>query len=245
MVRTEMQSETMIDEPKRMIQPSEIHENEVVVMGGWLAEAIAGAGAIVLSILGLAGIFPSILLPASIIALGSAFVLQSSSIGSRFNWVLRETTNSAFETGEVGVGMTTEFVGGVAGIALGVLSLLGLVPDVLMPIGVLVFGLTLLLGVGVQTRLNHMEADCDETHHMIRRIAREAVSAASGIQILFGLGAVTLGILSLIQVFVPAVLTLIAILAVGGATFFSGVTVSARMWGFARFCGLTGQGVHA
>ena len=73
---------------------------------------------------------------------------------------------------------------------------------------------------------------------MAGRVMREAVSTSSGIQILFGLGAVTLGVLSLVGVFTPITLTLVAILAVGGASLFSGAAGSASMWGFARFCDL-------
>ncbi len=45
-------------------------------------------------------------------------------------------------------------------------------------------------------------------------------------QILFGLGAATLGILSLVGIFAPITLTLVATLAVGGASLFSGAVLS-------------------
>jgi hypothetical protein len=223
-------------ETQRGPYPSiEEHPSEGILMGGSLAETIAGAGAVVLSILGLVGILPDTLPAVATIAIGGAFLLESGSIASRFAWVLRQVTKSTFETGEMGVGMTIEFVGGIAGIALGVLALLRLVPNILLPIAAIIFGFTLLLGIGVQMRLNDLEMQCNSAHEMARKVAREAVSAASGIQILFGLGAITLGILSIVNI-APMVLTLVAMLSVGGATMFSGAALSGRLWGFMRFC---------
>lgn len=238
MVHTEIGQGSLIDIEKA-------HESEKVLLGGSFAETVAGAGAIVLSILGLVGILPESLLAVSIVAMGTGFILQSASIGSRFNWVLRQAARTSFEVGEAGVGMTTEFIGGAAGIGLGVLSLLGLVPNILLPIGVIIFGLTLLSSVRVQARLNDLEMECRSGHEIAGRVSREAVSTSSGIQILFGLGAATLGILSLVGVFAPITLTLVATLAVGGASLFSGASLSARMWGFARFCDVQTHGVKS
>jgi hypothetical protein len=212
----------------------ETHEGEALLMGGSLAETIAGAGAIVLSILGLVGILPDALLAVATIAIGGAFILESGSVASRFTWLVRQVARTTLETGEMAVGMTTEFVGGIAGIALGVLALLGLIPNILLPIAAIIFGFTLLFGIGVQARLSDLEMEYNTSHELARRVVREAVSASSGIQILFGLGAVTLGILSLVGI-APVVLTLVSMLTVGSATLFSGAAISARMWGFTRF----------
>ncbi|MGD0232264.1 MAG: hypothetical protein ABSC19_18225 [Syntrophorhabdales bacterium] len=213
---------------------------EGILMGGSLAQTIAGAGAIVLSILGLLGMLPEALLAVSTIAVGAAFLMASGSIASRFNAVLTQITRTTPETGEMAIGMTTEFISGIAGIALGVLSLLGVVPTILLPVAAIMFGFTLLFGVGVQTRLMDLETQCGAAHEMARRVAREAASAGSGIQILLGLGAITLGIVSLVGV-VPFTLTLVAMLSLGGATLFSGAAISARMWGFTRVCEMPPQ----
>jgi len=228
MERTESQSEPYTG-------TEELHPTEGIVMSGSIAETITGAGAIVLSIIGLVGILPQALLAVATIAIGAAFLMASGSIASRFNWVLSQSIGTTGEAEEVAVGMTTEFVSGIAGIALGVLSLLGLVPQVLLPVAAIVFGFTLLFGIGPQTRLNDLEMmHSGLTHGMARRVAREAGSAASGILILLGLGAVTLGILSVVGL-VPVTLTLVAMLSLGGATLFNGAAISARMWGLSRF----------
>jgi hypothetical protein len=219
-----------------IMDAGKIHDSEAVLMGGSLAETIAGIGAAVLAILGLVGILSEALLAVAVIAIGSAFVLESRSIASRFNVLMREMQRTGFETGEMTIGMTTEFVGGIAGITLGVLSLLGLVPNVLLPVAAVVFGVTLLFGVSAQSKLNEIEMECNTTHEMVRKVGREALSVASDVRVLLGIGVVTLGILSLVGIVAPVILTLVAMLVVGGAMLFSGAAVSARILGFTRYC---------
>ena len=215
----------------------EVHPAEGTRVGGSLAETIAGAGAIVLSILGLVGILPDALLGVATIAIGGAFLMASGSIVSRLNELLTHVAGTTLDTGELAVGMTTEFMGGIAGIALGVLSLLGLVPNILLPVAAMAFGFTLLFGARAQSRISELEMQCNAAHEMTRRVAHEAASATFGIEALFGIGALTLGILSVVGL-APVTLTLIAMLSVGAATLFSGAAVSARMRVFARLCAL-------
>ncbi len=204
---------------------------ETLLMGGSLAETVVGIGAVVLAILGLVGMYPGVLLAVSIIAIGSAFVLEGSSVASRFDLMTRE-----MGWGSEAVGMTTEFIGGVSGIILGVLALLGIVPNVLLPVAAIVYGVTLLLGAGIQSRLTELEIQCDVTHETTRTVAREALSAASGIRVLFGIGAVTLGILSVVGLAAPVVLTLVAVLAAGSAMLFTGAAASGTIFGITRYC---------
>ena len=48
------------------------------------AEAIAGAGALVLAVLGLAGTFPMILAAITVIAAGAAFLFQGAALAPRY-----------------------------------------------------------------------------------------------------------------------------------------------------------------
>ena len=155
-------------------------------MGGSLVETITGAGAIVVAILGLVGILPEALLAVSTIAIGSAFLMASGFIASRFNRLLTQMPRTTLETREMAIGMTIEFVGGVAGIALGVLSLVGLLPLILLPAAAIVYGFALLFGTGVQARLDDLEAQCNAANESVRRVVRETISAASGIRMVFG-----------------------------------------------------------
>ena len=211
------------------------HPAEGIVMGGSLAETITSAGAIVVAILALVGLFPEALLAVATIAIGGAFLMAGGAIASRFNRVLARITRTTLETGEMALGMTIEFIGGIGGIVLGVLSLLGVVPTILLPVAAILYGFTLFFGAGIQTRLYDLESRCSAVHEGVSTVVREAISATSGMRVLFGLGAFTLGIVSLVGI-MPVTLTLVAMLSVGGAALFSGTALSARMWGFSSLC---------
>jgi len=58
-----------------------------------------------------------------------------------------------------------------------------------------------------------------------QELARESASTLSGIQMLAGLGAITLGILAIIKI-VPETLSLVGLLAVGAAVLMAGSLVS-------------------
>ena len=131
---------------------------------------------------------------------------------------------------EVESGMSAEMLGGIAGIVLGILALIGLVPMLLVEVAAIVFGATLLLSSGTTHRLNEMinlRASGDHAQH----VTHEAVAAATGADVLVGLGAIVLGILGLVGIasHTTPLLALIAILAVGVAELLSGSAVGARM----------------
>lgn len=198
-----------------------------------VGETIAGAGAVVLSILGLVGLVPVIFLSIVTLVIGGIFLMASGSIVTRLS-------HTNFETGEMALGMTTEFIGGMSGIALGVLSLLGLAPGVLLPVAAMVFGFTLLFGLGIQSRLNEVEMQerCERANETVRKVAHEATSATLSILVFFGIGAFTLGILSLVGL-APLTLTLISMLSVATATFFiNGAPLFVRTQGLGRLCEL-------
>jgi hypothetical protein len=212
-----------------------VHEDGAVLVSGSFVETIAGIGAVVLAVLGLVGMLPEVLLAVAVIAIGAAFVVESRSIVSRFHVVARNASDIGMD--ELAVRMTTEFVAGVAGLVLGVVALLGVAPAmILLPIAAIVFGLTLLFGVGVHSRLSELETECGTTHEVTRKIAREAISAGSGVPMLLGVGAIALGILSLVGIAMSMVLTLTAVLAIGGGMFFSGAAMTAGMLGFTQTC---------
>ena len=162
------------------------------------------------------------------ILVGIALLFEGGAVGSRFSSLASETSGGRLGTLELGGGMTAEFLGGVAGIVLGILSLMGVYSMVLIPVAAIVFGGALLLGSGVTSRLNDLQIEraCDreETRH----VARAAVRSATGIQVLIGLGSVVLGILAVIGI-VPMILGLVALLGVGFSNMLSGSAVSGRM----------------
>jgi hypothetical protein len=86
----------------------------------------------------------------------------------------------------------------------------------------------LLLGSATVSRLNALAFESAITHETSRRVAREAVQAAAGVQLLLGLGSLTLGILAVVGI-LPLVLTLVGLLTTGAAVVFSGTAIASRM----------------
>jgi hypothetical protein len=199
-----------------------------VVAGGSMIEAIAGAAAVVLAILGLSGLFPPYLLSIATIAVGAALMSEGGAVAVRYSRLLSETGGARLATTEMGGGMSVEILGGIAGIALGILALLGLASLTLTSVAAIVFGGTLLLSSGTTTRLNCLVIESHPWPDTARRVAREGIRTAAGVQILVGLGGGVLGLLALLGVY-PVELALVAMLCLGGAILLSGAAISGKM----------------
>ncbi len=212
------------------------HEAELIerrksvrtVLTGSIAEGVVGGGAVVLAVVGLSGIAPNLMLYVATIAIGAALLLEGGAISFRFSKLLRETHAGPLQEAELGVGVTSEFLGGVAGIVLGILSLLSMAPMVLVPAAVIIFGATLIMGSGATVRLNALELEGARESTRLKRITHEAVSAAAGVQLLLGLAAVILGILAVTGKS-PVVLGLAALLIVGVSGFLDAAAIAARL----------------
>lgn len=202
-----------------------------VVMGGSLAEGIVGTGGMALAILGLAGVYPGLMLSISTVAVGAALLFEGGAVASRLSHLMA-STQGRMET-EVGSGVTAEFIGGLAGVALGILSLMGVLSTTLIPIAAIIYGGALIMGAGVTSRINAFAISRSTESEGFQQIAREASSAASGVQVLIGIATITLGILALVD-FSPLTLSLVAMLSVGFADMLTGTTIASRMIGIFR-----------
>lgn len=226
----------MANEDRNLIQPQGVtppptpgREQEKtlrIVSGGSITEAVAGAGAVILAILALAGMLPVTLAAIATIAVGVALLAQGGAAAARWSRLVRDVSHRPDERFELAGGLGAEVVSGAAGIVLGVLALLGLSPLVLLPVALLAFGGGLLIGSGVTVELGGGVAPA--AYDRFANLAREASLGASGAQALAGVASVVLGILALIGT-MPLTLTLIGLLAVGAAVLFSGSAVSTRL----------------
>jgi hypothetical protein len=99
---------------------------------------------VVLAIRGLAGIEQGYMLPIAALAIGAALLIEGGVTITRYADMTAELPHHG--SMEFGGGVTVEFFGGCAGLVLGVLDLVGVVPQVLVSIAALVFGSALLLG---------------------------------------------------------------------------------------------------
>lgn len=196
--------------------------------GSSTVEAIAGAAAVVLGIVGLAKVYPGYLAGVATIVVGVALWFEGAAIAARAARVFAQTRPAGAVGAALGDGMSAEFLGGAAGTVLGLLALLSVAPEVLVPIAVIVFGASILIGTGATTRLNAIALETTVGSEPAREVAREALWASTGAHALIGVGAAVLGILALVGL-VPTVLSLVALLSVGAALVFSGSALTSRM----------------
>lgn len=208
-------------EGANVYESEEKEKTAEIVFGGTVAEAIVGAAAVVLAVLGLANIWPGYMASIATIAVGAALLFQGGAVAARYADLAKRTGAS-----EVGGGVSAEILGGAAGIALGVLALLNIMPATLTPVAIIVFGGALIIGSAATARLNSLSTW--RMSERARDVTRGAIEMASGTEVLIGIGAVVLGILALLGM-APRTLVLIALLALGATVLFSGSAISSRM----------------
>lgn len=194
------------------------------VAAGSASEAIGGAGAVALAILGLVGVLPMTFAAIGTMAAGAALMLRGGASVAELEQLRAELGATNVVTG----GVSTELVGGVAGLALGVLALVGVAPFTLMAAAAITFGGTLLIGSGLTARVNELAVRHSGASEGARAVARESVKGAAGAQVLVGLGAAALGILALTGVDTLSFI-LIAVLAVGGSELLTGSALGSQM----------------
>jgi hypothetical protein len=206
----------------------EERRTEEIVAGGSAIGGIVAAGAGALAIIGLAGVYPMWMLTIATIGIGASFLFEGGAIVARMSDLLAEVTEGRVGMAELGAGTTGETLAGVAGIALGILGLVGVLPAVLIPCAAIVFGAALAIGAGTNVRINDMVMTSRQEHPIARQVARQAVLATTGLQVLVGLGAITLGIVALVGV-VPLTLSLVAMLGIGAMFLLSNAAIAGRM----------------
>jgi hypothetical protein len=205
-----------------------------VEAGGAATESMGGVAVIALAIIALAGVLRPVLTDIAGIVFGAAFIIEGAAVAARHSTIMDQTVDSRLDQLEMGGGVSVELVTGIAAIALGILSLVGVVPGVLMPALAITGGAGLILSAGAVQRLNDIRAEYLGLGHADRLVARGAVSSAAAGQVLAGLGAVTLGILALVGVGDAQILTTVGMLVLGSAITLSGTALSGKMLNLLR-----------
>ncbi len=198
-----------------------------VEAGGSFTEALGGAATVVLAILGLIHISPGLLASIATILLGVAFLVEGGTLVARLMRVAGRET--AMRAGMSDVAM--ESTCGAAGIVLGILALLGIHPMVLVPAAAIVFGAGLLSASGTAWRFSSANRPAAGYVATPERYWSEGTFDFSGSESLIGFAAIVLGILALAG-YVPAVLSLVALLALGFAVLLNGSWMATRLTGF-------------
>lgn len=174
------------------------------VAGGSAVEAIGALATIALAIVGLAGILSSTVAAIATIILGAAILTQGGAFAAG--------NLSSGETQFRESGSSASFLGGVAGIVLGILALLGIAAPTLLAVAVIVFGATFFLGSGSWA----MNAQGSVVE-----------SGFSGGEIMVGLAGIVLGILAVVGLS-QLTLVLVALLCLGASALFGGSAAGAR-----------------
>ncbi len=197
-----------------------------LVAGGSTTEAVIGACVVALAIIGLASVYPFYLAPIATIAFGAGMLLAGSAVAASYARILHNAGRDKTELAAFGGGVSVEVFTGIAGIVLGILTLVGIDPLTLLPIAMIVFGGGMMFSSGAATRLNVLGSPHTDEHTAM--LAREAIWGATGMQVLVGAGAVVLGILALIG-YHPLTLSEVSLLGLGGAMLIAGSAIAGRM----------------
>jgi hypothetical protein len=192
------------------------------------SEAFVGAGAVILAIIGLAGIESFYMAAIATIAVGAALLLEGAVLMAKQAEMVTEFSASHTERVEAGGGLSAEMLGGGAGIVLGILALVGVVPMILLAVALVSYGACMLFGASMTSHLRHFAFEPKTEHPALREVAHEATFAATGAEALVALAAVVLGILALVH-FAPLTLTLVGMLVLGGSILMSGSAMTTWM----------------
>jgi len=213
----------VLPQEKRMLE---------VIAGGSFAEMAGGIGAIVLAIVGLAGIVPIVLAAIAMVSIGAALAVEGTAIAVEYRRLFCKLADNEVHANELSGGMSAEFFTGIAGVVLGILAIIGVHPIFLLAVSAIVLGIGIAFSSGSKARLNQLRLERTE-NTLLQRIAKDAVITSIGTDVLAGLGASILGILALLGI-VPIILTLVAVLVMGGTILLGGSALGSRMSTLAR-----------
>jgi hypothetical protein len=207
---------------------STTYESSGSAAGAAAIEALDGIGVTVLAILGLAHVAPVFLAGIAAIVAGVALMAQGTAIATEYARMLTGRAELVTPLGASSA-WSLELLAGVAGVVLGILALLNIVPVDLLAVSVIAFGAALILSSGPMAQIAFFRATTvPPLDERVRILATQGASTSAVSQGMVGLAAVVLGILALAGL-VPLTLTLVAFLVIGLFLLINGSTVSSMM----------------
>jgi hypothetical protein len=200
---------------------------------GLLTEGAAGIAVIVLAIIGLTHTQPGILAAIATIVIGVGLMVQGFNTAAEYSRVVTTSApagaaipgQAAVAAAGIDVGgdVMVAFAAGLTGIVLGILGLLSIHTQYLIPAAVIVFGADLLLAGSLNIGRGPVTVAAQPGQPGARAATTQFAGSvgASGLEIMVGVAAIILGILSIVFAAsmgeVAGVLALVALLAIGAA----------------------------
>lgn len=190
------------------------------------SEALAGGAALVLAIIGLAGMASMYMMTIGVIALGVAFLFEGATAITR-SWDRAGGSAGAILAGTAADNqLSAEMLGGATGVVLGVLALMGIAPQILCSCAILAFGACMLVATGMEGNTRRWHAVPGEEPKMVEA-EQEPTFSESGMRPLVALAAVVLGLLAIVSI-ASMLLTLIGVLILGASFVMNGPATTTR-----------------
>lgn len=193
--------------------------------GRGMVATFGGIALIVLTIVALAHINPGLLGAVALIVAGILLLFRGAALSSQFAKVLGTAgVNTGGSGGSVGL------LAGIAAIVLGILAAIGLAPDTLVAVGIIVAGAAFITSASLANRMAAFRINASDADDGTKRAAEEMLSGGANAQRLAGVAAVVLGILALVNL-APSILVLVALLSLGATELMSASALGGRMVG--------------
>jgi len=168
---------------------------------GWFTEGAGALAVIVLSVLGLAGLYPSLMAAIAVVILGAALIFEGLALLSCFG-SLACGPGQEGESVEWGGAIAGKLLGGIGGLVVAIVVLIGIAAPNLLALAVLIFGAAFLF--------------------------TSMVSVTPGTQEIVGAGAFVLGLLAVTGL--PSLtLVLVALVGLGLMMFVNGAVSERRI----------------
>ncbi|AWV90266.1 hypothetical protein DN745_13370 [Bradymonas sediminis] len=201
-----------------------------VIAGGSMVGVVLGAGAATLGILGLIGFMPMLFTTIGMVAVGAGLIIAGGSMGAKYSDILSSSTSDTSSGAvQAGGGITAETIGGAAGVALGVLAMMGVESLTLIPVGLIVLGGAMAFGAAATMHLSRLVISASGAPRFKQRVANESIKGGAFMQMVAGLGAAVLGVLSLLGVGAGFTFGLVGVIALGGGLLLSGLAVGGKL----------------
>ncbi|MEN6627623.1 MAG: hypothetical protein ABFD69_15470 [Candidatus Sumerlaeia bacterium] len=200
-----------------------------VVGFGSVASAILGGVGVIFCVYGLAGLNAATLAPLATILVGLSMMIGGGSFAVRTN-KLGQESNVQGIGGAVGGEMAVESVAGILGAMLGTWALLGIQPVALMAVAAIVMGGGMLIESIAEPTLGRVRLATYRENQPVERFTHQAIEVSAGVDLVFGLGAISLGILALAG-FIPMTVILMSMLTLGVGVLLGGSALAGRFLG--------------